>query len=519
MSSWHPARSGPRLPDLSSTAITVLAFALVGAAAGFLIARQSIIPILLLFGMVAGVVMLNALPMVVWIVIAGTLVITGPVMVFLPQFETIGWLFSLLGFFLAIAALLYAAIGKRRYPLPAPAFVMLAVALLVFGALSMLYSGDTLGDGVRAFKRYYQFFGVLFVLAVVPFPSRLVGRWWQFLMVIGLLQLPFALYQYVFLVPAREGVPGVVPIDIIVGTMEGLMNAGGNNGTLVYLLVITLAFAVAALRDRVITTPTFLALAAAATAPIALGDVAFAVALLPLGLLAVTADVIRRSPGRFLLGILVLLPVLAIAGWAYLAAHAYTGQLLDEKIADILAYNIGTVGYFGSGLNRTTALTYWWAHHSLATDPVSTLFGHGLGASYGPLGSLETGHMDQAHNGMFIGLTAASAILWDLGLVGLLLLLAQYGLAATCAYRLGQSARPGLDRAVCRSLFAAVLLLPLMLLYSYAPISAPSQELLAALCLGLIAWRARSGQAFAADADLPVAAPSPPPRYSGGGGA
>jgi hypothetical protein len=491
MSSWQEARPGLRLPDFSSVTVVVLAFAALGIAAGYLIAQQSLVPILLLLGAVVGVALLNALSLVIWIVIAGVLVVSGPIMLFVPSLDRIGWAFSMLGFFLAMAALLYAAIGRTRFSTPAPGFVMLAAGFMIYGVLSLLYSGGPLDEGVRAIKRYFQYYGVLFILAVVPFAPKLVERWWRVVILIGLLQLPFALYQRVFLVPIREGMSGVVPLDIVAGTMEAVMTGGGNNGTLVFLLVVTIAFIVAALRDGLISKPVFLAAFLAAATPIALGEVTFAIVLLPLALLGVNADVIRRSPVRFSLALALMIPVLGLLAWVYVTSYSASGQSFDQKLAQILEYNFGSAGYFGTGLNRTTVYPYWWAQHGFGSDPVTTLFGHGLGSAFGALGSLETGHMHQEHRGMFIGLTAASAVLWDLGLLGLVLLLAIHAFAIARSFRLVRSAAPGFDRALCRTLFAAALLLPLMLAYSDAAISTPSQEVLAAILLGLIGWRAR----------------------------
>lgn len=494
MSSWHEARPGLRLPDLSSSSVVVLAFLLVGVAAGYLIANQSLVPMVLLLGAIVGVALLNALPSVVWIVLAGALLISGPIMLFLPDLDRISWLFSLLGFFLATAALLYAAIGRERFARSAPGFVMLAVGFLIIGMTSLLYTDGPLDEGVRALKRYYQFTGLLLILAVVPFAPLRVERWWRFVMIIAMLQLPLALYQRVFLVPIREGMSGVIAIDIVAGTMEASMNGGGNAGTMVLLLVTALAFFIAAARDGVISKSRLVLGVLATAIPIGLGEVTLSIVLLPLALLASFADVIRRKPGRFMLVLVLALPLLALLAWAYLMLYSSDGQSLDQKIAQILEYNVGSQGYFGTGLNRLTVYTYWWSLHSLATDPVAMLFGHGLGSAFGPVGVVETGHMHQEHRGMYIGLTAASTVLWDLGVVGLLTLLAMHASAAAWAYRLARDARPGFDRVLCRTLFVLSVLLPLMLLYSDTAVSAPSQEVLSALCLGLIAWRARSGR-------------------------
>lgn len=207
--------------DALAGSLIVAAFVVAALFIGFVIATGRPIPIMLAVGAIVGVALLNALPLVIWIVLVGVLLVSGPVTMFVPALEKAGWLFSLLGFYLTGAAILYAAVGRERFARPPPAFVIIAVLFFVTGLLSIAHSDGPLMEGIRAIKRYYQYFGLLFVLAVVPFAAATVRRWWGFLVLLACLQFPMALYQRVVLVPAREGMPNVEAIDIIVGTLEG----------------------------------------------------------------------------------------------------------------------------------------------------------------------------------------------------------------------------------------------------------------------------------------------------------
>ncbi len=492
-------RLGDRFPELRHDSLTtgaiVAAFVAAGVLAGYVIASGEPIPIALTLGAIAGVALLNALPLVIWAVLVGVMLISGPVTMFVPALVKAGWLFSLLGFFLVGAAILYAAVGRERFARPLPAFVVMAILLLAFGLLSMLYSGGPLSEGIRAGKRYFQFFGILFVLAAVPFPPALVRRWWMFLVGLAILQLPFSLYQRIVLLPGREAMPGVVPVDIVVGTMEGSLTGGGSSGVMALLIVLILAFMLSAHRDGILSTTRLLLLAGALVAPLALGQVNVIIVLLPLALAAVYFDLIRRRPLRFVLGVALALPLLAVASLAYLMIDAEPGQTLAAMIDGVIAYNFGDKPYFDQGLNRTSVYPYWLQQHDLS-NPVALLFGHGLGSSFGGVLEPNPGHMDLANARMYIGLTAASSVLWDLGLLGFLLLVALYLSAIRHASQLARLAQPGFDRAFCRTLHAMALMLPAMLLYSNGAIATPSQEVLTALCLGLIAWRWRTSRSW-----------------------
>lgn len=477
-------------PDALATSAIVGAFALAALVTGLVIATGQPIPIILTVGMIAGVVLLGALPLVIWIILVGVLLVSGPVTMFVPALEKAGWLFSLLGFYLAGAALLYAAIGRQRFARRAPAFVHIAVFFFIFGLVSLLYSGGPFGEGLRATKRYFQFFGLMFVLAAVPFEPQLVRRWWGFLIALACIQLPFALFQRVVLVPAREGMPNLDAIDIVVGSMEGLLTGGGSNGVMALFLITMLAYLLAAHRDGVLPLRRILPLSALFTIPLVLGEVKLIVVILPIAMIAVYLDLVRVNFLRFFLAALFAVVLLAALGWGYLAINAHPGESVDRIIESTIAYNFGDTGYFGTGLNRTSVYPYWFAHQRLS-DPVAFVFGNGLGSSFGGIDASDPGHMDRLHAWMHIGLTAASSVLWDLGILGLGLLVALHVSAIRYAGRLVAMSAPGFDRAFCRTLRALALMLPVMLLYSEAPISVPSQEVLAALCFGLIAWRWR----------------------------
>lgn len=483
-------RLGQSRPDTLTVAAIVAGFVAAALLAGYVIASGQPVPIALLLGTIAGIAMLGMLPLVVWTILVGVLLISGPVVMFVPALEKGPWLFSLLGFLLAGAAVLYAAVGRERFSRPLPAFVVLAIVLLSYGLLSLVYSGGPLMEGVRATKRYFQFYGLLFILAVLPFAPALVRRWWRFIVLLAVLQLPFALYQFLVLVPIREGMPQVVPLDIVVGTMEGSIVGGGSSGVMVLLLLFVLSYVLAALRESMLPPGKILVLAPILVTPFALGEVNLIFVLLPLALMATYVDLIRQRPFLFMLGAAFAVPVLAGLAWWYLAIQAGTGQPLDLKIAEILDYNFGGSGYYGRGLNRTSVYSYWFAQHGIG-DPVSFLFGHGLGSSFGGINEPNPGHMDKAHAGMFIGLTAAAAVLWDLGLTGLLVFMGMLLSAVRYAYRLTLVARPGFDRAFCRGLLAMAVMLVVMPLYSEAPVSMPSLQVLTALTLGLVAWRWR----------------------------
>ena len=91
-------------PRLLPYAVTV-GFLGAGALLGLVVATGRLVPIALVIGGVAGLVLLNALPLAVWLLIPGVLLVSGPVGYFFPGLSKISWLFSLLGVFMSGAVL------------------------------------------------------------------------------------------------------------------------------------------------------------------------------------------------------------------------------------------------------------------------------------------------------------------------------------------------------------------------------------------------------------------------------
>ena len=99
--------------------------------------------------------------------------------------------------------------------------------------------------------------------------------------------------------------------------------------------------------------------------------------------------------------------------------------------------------------------------------------------------------MDRRYPGYAIGLTAVSALLWDVGLLGTLLYMSIFLTAFIAARQLTARASPGLDRAMCRTFQAVVAMMPVMLFSLDLHLMMPSIQVLTAFTLGLIAWRWR----------------------------
>jgi hypothetical protein len=494
--SWiqsHPALSANRLAPLA----VLMAFVGAAAVAGVVIASGNLVLIGLTVGAIFGVLLLNAVGVVVWMILIGTLLITGPLAMHFPQFGRLAWLFSILGLFLIGAAILYEGTNRNPHRPSAPLFVALSALFMVYAIGMLFVSEGSITQALSAIKRYFQYWGLMFALAAVPFLQKQVRRWIVFLVLLGLIQLPFALYQRIVLMPLRLNMPdSVVPVDIIAGTFEGSITGGANNNVMALLLIVLITGLLAAYRESVIRGSTLLWTILPLAAPLALGETKMAAVLLPAALAIVSLDLIRKRPFVFLAGSMVTVAAAGVLMWSYVAHQATegrSGMTFEQRLQENIDYNFGSRGYYGgASLNRGSVIPFWWDKHG-GDDPVGTIVGHGIGAAHGSPGADSVGHMDGRYRGFAIGLTAASTLLWDVGLFGFGLIMAIYASAFFAAGKLVGQASPGLDRAICRTLQASVLLLGLMIFALDVVLLAPSMQVLTSLTFGLIAWRWRSG--------------------------
>jgi hypothetical protein len=467
-------------------------FVAVGCAAGAVIGTGNLTLAGLALGTMLGVLMLAAVQWAIWIVLVGTLIICGPILMFAPQLWRISWAFSLMGMFLSVAGVLggFTARGPLH---KGPSILLGAAGLFVLLATGSIFlPGAVSFEVVAGLKRWFQYWGVMLALAVVPLHPRFVIQLARFLVALVVLQIPFALYQRMVLVPTRWNLPErVVPIDVVTGTFEGTLDAGSANAVMAMLCCGVIAMVLAGFREGLVARGRAAFLLFAAMVPLALGETKVVLVLAPIALVCVYGDLLFRRPLAFLSGAMLVTLVLAALGWTYLMVQNTddSHQTLEQRVAEALDYNVGDVGYGGGAtLNRTTVFSFWWQQHRLS-DPVPMLLGHGLGSTYpsDPLGA--RGHLEQRYSRLGVGLTTASILLWELGLIGATVYAGLLGLGIASALRLARTAKPGADRAMCRTLAAMLAMALVMLLHNdYAAIMG-SMQVLTALALGLTARR------------------------------
>jgi len=440
-----------------------MAAAALSAAMLFGIAASLGSPLLVLF-LAASVmaVFLAASPLaLLWLVVIGGLILAGVAELYLPSIRQARWGVVIVSMGLGIIALMTWALQRKTAAAPRPApWPPVAVWAAVFVAVALFSGLFNLGvtlDTVVGFKGYFQVWSILLGFALLPLRPVSAERFMAFLVWLGLLQLPFVMHQQFILVPQRSGAAdaakGMVAQDILVGTFTGSMDGGGAGPAMAVLLLVALMIAIGYWRAGMMSGLRLAGAAAVFLAPLAIGEHKIVLVLLPLGLLAVFEDKVRRSPLRAM-GLLALSACLLVPMFIVFTMLPRSGDAPAltpaEYWREMWSYNVGDRGYGNAILNRTTVYPFWANYQeSPAGSLANTLIGYGPGASKDAQGGIaEHSLARERFPGYGIGLTGMSGLLWDVGVLGALAALGFFVSAYRMARRLVAAAPPGTLRWV-----------------------------------------------------------------------
>lgn len=324
------------------------------------------------------------------------------------------------------------------------------VQLLAFLYVSIAFFGlsvalPPMSQVIVGTKNYFFIWGVLLVLIWSPWEASSSQRFWTTVVAIACLQWPFTLYQR-FVIAARRH--DNAAWDSVVGTLGGDPTGGGNSAAMAFLCCIAVAVLGLRMRDRQLKILPGTLLLCLCLLPIALAEVKAAFIWLVIVFVILTARQFIHEPMRAITTVLIGGALMTALGITYVVAYKDqmgSGSSLESIYDKQIKYSIDPNEFSSQykRLGRVTSLVYWWQHHDMSADPVNLLFGHGLGSSrsVSSLGVSELARrLPYAVDG-----TAASALLWDIGLLGAITFTAMLVAAAIGTLRL--SRKPHLHQA------------------------------------------------------------------------
>lgn len=431
------------------------AAAVIGAfITGWLSASGNPILVVLFVGLILGALTAPSKSALFWFVVIGGLVVVGVAQLYLPGSKYLRYLVPLA----TLALLVHGVMERLGAPPhanapPIPPLLWWATGFLGVALASTAANWPGVGVAILGVKGYFQMWGLLFALVFVRWTPRLLESLPRATLFVAFVQLPFALHQYFVLVPRRLGLgDGVVAADVIAGTFGATETGGGANAVLAAFLFVVLGCLLGLWKKGVLSTAKLVLMAPVLLSPLFVNQTKISAVYLPLLFLVIFYDDILRRPGRFLViaaaagaalvamvaALVVLQPHKDVQSWQDLIAW-----VIERQTADIAERS----GPGSSELSRVTALTFWAEEHAHA-NVGHVLIGHGLGASRARDAGLDLGDTlaDKEYGGLEIGYTALSALLWDTGVIGLIMILGMFYSAFRMCGRLAEhySGRPEL---------------------------------------------------------------------------
>ncbi|MEQ1558610.1 MAG: hypothetical protein ABL933_06660 [Methyloglobulus sp.] len=414
----------------------VLAGILLAFLAGILAAFGQLLFLALLLGAIGGVVLIAKPRLAVWVVLIGGFVVTGLAELYLPQLQQVRWGVALLSIALIPLAIIIAGFkadiaDEKKLDSSASSVLFWAIGIVFCALLATIANSSAMSTGLVGLKNYFQMFGLLATFAALRYTPKEADRFMRFLLLLGLVQLPFVLHQFLVLVPLRSteeaSADFIVAVDIVAGTFGGSLMGGGRSSTLALLASITITLVFAQWRTGQKSLLKASLFSFIFMLPMALNEAKLFIVMLPIALCLLFKDSILQNPFKSVMTGFVVVGFLAsllVVTSMLPGAKSQQSLTLDSFIESSLAYNIGNVGYGSDILNRTTVYPFWWTENISHGDYVKALFGHGLGATNSASAAATHTLANTRYNGYGIDLTAISCLLWEIGILGTVTVLA-----------------------------------------------------------------------------------------------
>lgn len=304
----------------------------------------------------------------------------------------------------------------------------IGLVLLLFGLLVLVSSLVNMSPPMQVLVGLKQYVFPLALIATIAFSGARPQFWlrvWQAVPWLMVLQLPLCLYQYLFVEKGAASSFGALGIawDRVVGSFGGNPEGGGASGALAMFLCFGLVATLALRRAGYISTRLTWAACLAVFGSIFLAEVKVVVVLLPLALFIFYRRQVLRSVGSFLLWTLGSLAFVVALLIAYQVLHyakkgersidlAETFSYSTKAEKDLTLYNRQT-----GEMSRLGSLLAWSQENLGAGKTLESLIGYGPAASKSFSSLFGQGAAARKHP-FQLQISTASALLWDVGLLG-----------------------------------------------------------------------------------------------------
>lgn len=394
------------------------------------------------FVLIAGAILVLNPMAGTWIVIIGSLIFAGLIDLYVPALQPIKW--ALAGLSMGIAFIAYvfsvnASKKVKKIENVSTSLIFWLWTFFTYVILISLFNWHGVGQFLTSFKGYFQVWGILVALYFLIQKENDANKIFNFLLILGIIQLPFIFHQFFVLIPQRSteefAMKGIVAADVVAGTFGGTMMGGGRSSSLALLCALGITLTLAYLRENLWSYFKAAVFFSIFLVPMFMSEAKLFIVLLPAALFLLYKDKLLKNPLKFISGTIGLVVLLSSIFFAYSlipGAESQQDLSLKDMWESNASYNFGDRGYGNAFLNRSTVYSFWVSEHSEPSEFLNALLGHGPGEVQGGVLVNSSSGLLKKYPGYGIGLTGISSLLWELGLVGLLLVI----MIMISAYRL-----------------------------------------------------------------------------------
>jgi hypothetical protein len=466
---------------------------------GVVAATGDLLLIGLLLVIVVSLAVLAFPDALLWTTVVGGLVIAGLLEIYAPSLKLVRWAFAGASFLLPFSILWRDQHLTSDAPAQTlgrqPTLIYLLAAFLLVCFLSTVLNWHGVGHALYGWKGYFEAWGLLLGLALTRQTPVFFRHAPRLLLAIAFLQLPVVAHQFLVLVPERQGIPGVVPVDIVAGTFGGSTTGGGANSVLALYLLCVIAVLISLWHSGASRARRLPLLAAMLMPPLFLNESKAAMVFLLVAFVLIFREDIRKRPIRFI--------GYALAMATLLAGLLFSYTMLSDRAVDkdpvyyiehaVLQNTQEGYRFAGYELNRVTSLKFW-AEQRSRYGVAELLLGHGLGESRDQQGVIDLAGDTLAsvrYHGMGIGLTSVAGLLWEVGVTGTLIVIAMFFSAFGLAGRLARRTRSAWEHGWFIGLQAVVAMIGLSLLHNQFFLFHFEYQVFVLLILGYLIHSAR----------------------------
>ncbi len=361
----------------------------------------------------------------VWIIFLAAFLITGPSAYFI-RFSQLQWFTVLVSAALLLPVLLHLLRSKANI-LAAPIskdFFWPATFLLLI-TFSTIIDQPKFSEFVNASRHYLFMWPLMLVFMLGLVRQEMLVQLWKALMVVAVMQLPMAIYQYFFV--AKKSVR-LSPWDAVIGTFQGTIEGGGDSAAMAIMLLIAMLTAIALWREGKLRGMWMVLVVVTSLGTIALAEVKAAVMLLPIVIgLYYRKELLRRP----IESVVVMIGALLLVGGIFMvyeklhygeiSTHTFNKNQATSTYDRVMrALSPETESSNGRQLGRINHLVNWWDINVMSGDIQHSLFGYGMGATFAS--RIGTGELVNRFPYQ-LNTFSSVILLWEIGILGHLVFL------------------------------------------------------------------------------------------------